>query len=64
MLVQSRKQGEAICFSAYDKAGNPVVIEVEIVKALTRVKLGIHAPLTVGIWRKELPQLPPKEQAA
>ena len=64
MLVQSRRQGETLCFSAYDEAGKPVRIEVTVVKCGNNTRLAIDAPLTVGIWRKELPEKPPKEIAA
>lgn len=65
MLVQSRRQNETLCLSAYDKAGNPVRIEVTVVKAgHGNVRLAVDAPLTVGIWRKERGELPAKQEAA
>ena len=57
MLVLSRKLGETVCI------GSEITLSVVEVKG-NRVKIGIEAPLHLGIWRGELGVEPSAQPAA
>jgi len=51
MLVLSRKVGERLVI------GNDVVVQVVAIQG-NRIRLGIEAPVGVGIWREEVISVP------